>query len=219
MSINITNIKKDFFASLVVFLVALPLCIGISIASGLSPFAGILSGIIGGIVVGSLSGSPLQVSGPAAGLIILIYEIVQQYGVQSLGVIILAAGLIQILFGLLNWGKWFRAISPAIIQGMLSGIGISILLNQFYIMLDTAPGKNPIDNIHHILGTIHHAVFTMDTSTHHIAACIGALTIIIIMGWKYLPKKFKIIPGSLVAVIVASLIAFILHLPIKYLRI
>lgn len=219
MNINITNIKKDFFASFVVFLVALPLCIGIAIASGLSPFAGILSGIIGGIVVGSLSGSPLQVSGPAAGLIILIYEIIQKYGVQSIGVIILAAGLIQILFGLFNWGKWFRAISPAIIQGMLSGIGISILLNQFYIMLDTAPGKNPFDNIHHMLGTIHHAVFTMNTSTHHIAACIGALTIIIIMGWKYLPKKFKVIPGSLIAVIAASLIAFIWHLPIKYVSI
>lgn len=218
-SITIDNLKKDFLASFVVFLVALPLCIGIAIASGLPPLAGVLSGIIGGIVVGSLSGSPLQVSGPAAGLIIIIYEIVQKYGIEALGVIVFAAGIIQIIFGLLRWGKWFRAISPAIIQGMLSGIGISILLSQFYIMLDTIPGKNTFENIYHIPGTIIHAIFTMEHSTHHIAACIGLLTISIIMSWKYIPKKYRILPATLIAVIISTLIAFLWHLPIKYVNI
>lgn len=218
-NINTENLKKDFLASFVVFLVALPLCIGIAIASGLSPLAGVLSGIIGGIVVGALSGSPLQASGPAAGLIILIYEIIQNYGIQSLGAIVLVAGLIQIIFGLLNWGKWFRAISPAIIQGMLSGIGISILLNQFYIMLDTTPQKSTFDNIIHIPGTISHAIFPMDYSTHHLAASIGILTISIIILWKYIPKKFKIIPATLAAVLATALIAFIFQLPIKYITI
>src|SRR6266480_4813234 len=80
--------QDDFLASAVVFLVALPLCMGIAIASGLPPAAGIVTGIIGGLVVGSLSGSPLQVSGPAAGLSVIVWEIVQQHGVETLGVIV-----------------------------------------------------------------------------------------------------------------------------------
>ncbi|MEI8377071.1 MAG: SulP family inorganic anion transporter [bacterium] len=218
-NLNVGNIKKDLWASLVVFLVALPLCIGVAIASGLPPETGILSGIIGGIVVGIFSGSPLQVSGPAAGLIIIVYEIVQKYGIESLGIIILTAGIIQIVFGLLSWGKWFRAISPAIVQGMLSGIGISILLSQFYIMLDTSPQKTVLDNILHLPKTIIHAIFPFDASTHHLAASIGLLTISIIFFWKYIPKKYKLIPATLIAVSIASAASFIFDLPIKYITI
>src|SRR3954451_5183071 len=97
--------KDDLLASIVVFLVALPLCLGIAIASGLPPAAGLITGIIGGIVVGSLSGSPLQVSGPAAGLAVLVYEIVQQQGAAGLSVIVLLAGLIQVVAGLLRAGQ------------------------------------------------------------------------------------------------------------------
>ncbi|MCC6716144.1 MAG: SulP family inorganic anion transporter, partial [Gammaproteobacteria bacterium] len=96
MSIPIsTAYGRDLLASVVVFLVALPLCMGISIASGLPPTAGIITGIVGGIVVGILSGSPLQVSGPAAGLTVLVLQLVQQHGVEMLGVIVLFAGLLQ----------------------------------------------------------------------------------------------------------------------------
>lgn len=217
--INKFNFKKDLLASLVVFLVALPLCVGIAIASGLPPGAGILSGIIGGIIVGIFSGSPLQVSGPAAGLIIIIYEIVQKHGIENLGIIILLAGLIQIVFGLLSWGKWFRAISPAIVQGMLSGIGVSILLSQFYIMLDSTPQKTVLENITHIPSTIMQGVFPIDGSTHHLAAGIGILTIGIISLWNYVPKKYKLIPASLVAVIVVAVISYIFQMPIKFITI
>lgn len=213
------NFKKDFWASLVVFLVALPLCIGIAVACGLPPGAGILSGIIGGIVVGLFSGSPLQVSGPAAGLIIIIYEIVQKYGIESLGFIVLVAGLIQIAFGLLGWGKWFRAISPAIIQGMLSGIGISILLSQFYIMLDTFPQKTALDNITNIPSTLLHAIAPFDGSTHHLAASMGVLTILIIALWNIIPKKYKLIPATLIAVIVVAIVSYMFQMPIKYIEI
>jgi MFS superfamily sulfate permease-like transporter len=216
---NNINFKKDFWASLVVFLVTLPLCVGIAIASGLPPGAGILSGIIGGIVVGLFSGSPLQVSGPAAGLIIIIYEIISKYGIESLGVIILISGLIQIVFGLLNWGKWFRAISPAIVQGMLSGIGISILLSQFYIMLDSIPKKTVLNNITHIPSTIMHGLFPVDGSTHHLAATVGIITICIIILWNYVPSKYKLIPATLIAVIAVAIISYVFHLPIKYITI
>src|SRR3954469_12031561 len=110
--------KDDLLASVVVFLVALPLCMGIAIASGLPPAAGIVTGIIGGLVVGFLSGSPLQVSGPAAGLSVIVWEVVQRYSPATVGVIIALAGLMQAAAGLLRLGRWFRAVSPAVISGM-----------------------------------------------------------------------------------------------------
>src|SRR5678816_3607309 len=88
---------QDLLASVVVFLVALPLCMGIAIASGAPPAAGLITGIIGGLVVGSISGSPLQVSGPAAGLAVIVYEIVQKQGLAALGAILLLAGALQLI--------------------------------------------------------------------------------------------------------------------------
>lgn len=217
---NIVNFKKDFLASIVVFLVALPLCVGVAVASGMPPESGILSGIIGGIVVGSLSGSPLQVSGPAAGLILIVHEIIQFQGIQELGIIIFMAGIIQIMFGLFKMGPWFRAISPAIIQGMLSGIGISILVSQFYIMFDTIPKKTFFDNIKNIIVVVKDGIFPLsDHSDHHIAAIIGVITITIIVLWKHIPKKYKVLPPTLTAVIVVALVAYFFNLPIKYISI
>ncbi|HYG12771.1 MAG TPA: SulP family inorganic anion transporter, partial [Methylophilaceae bacterium] len=117
------NFSKDFLASIVVFLVALPLCLGIAIASGLPPTAGIVTGIVGGIIVGAMSGSQLTVSGPAAGLVVLVAEILTAYGVAMLSIILLLAGIMQMAAGALKLGVWFRAISPAVIHGMLAGIG------------------------------------------------------------------------------------------------
>lgn len=88
---------SDFLASIVVFLVALPLCMGIAIASGVSPALGIITGIIGGIIVGTFAGSPLLVSGPAAGLAVIIWELVQQHGIVVLGPIVLLAGIFQMI--------------------------------------------------------------------------------------------------------------------------
>jgi MFS superfamily sulfate permease-like transporter len=97
--------KDDFLASVVIFLVALPLCMGIAIASGLPPAAGLLTGIVGGIVVGVLGGSPLQVSGPAAGLAVIVWDLVETHGPAMLGVIILLAGLMQTIAGLARLGQ------------------------------------------------------------------------------------------------------------------
>src|SRR5215510_9856517 len=107
---------RDFLASVVVFLVALPLCMGISIASGMPPTAGIITGIVGGLVVGFLAGSPLQVSGPAAGLSVLVLQFVQANGAEMLGVVVLFAGLLQFTAGVFKLGQWFRAVSPAVIH-------------------------------------------------------------------------------------------------------
>src|SRR4051812_18793812 len=97
-------LKSELLASIVVFLVALPLCMGIAIACGLPPAKGILSGIIGGIVVGGLAGSPLQVTGPAAGLIVIVTEILHEHGLETLAAVLILAGGLQILSGALRLG-------------------------------------------------------------------------------------------------------------------
>lgn len=139
--------SQDLLASVVVFLVALPLCMGIAIASGVPVSAGLVTGIIGGIVVGALAGCPLQVSGPAAGLTVIVYQAVQKFGLDQLGVIVLLAGLLQVLAGLGRVGTWFRAVSPAVVRGMLAGIGVLILASQFHVMFDRPPESSGIQNL------------------------------------------------------------------------
>ncbi len=210
-----SNFGKDALASVVVFLVALPLCMGVSIASGLPPTAGLVTGIVGGLVVGLLAGSPLQVSGPAAGLTVLIWQLVQQYGVAMLGVIVLLAGLMQLLAGLLKLGQWFRAVSPAVIHGMLAGIGVLILASQFHVMLDSKPIGKGIDNLLAIPGAVMHALQTGGQPLQ--ALGIGLLTIAVIALWaKFSPKKLKALPGPLVAVVVSVVAAALFDLKIKY---
>lgn len=139
--------REDAFASVVVFLVALPLCMGIAIASGVPVAAGLVTGIVGGIVVGYFAGAPLQVSGPAAGLTVLMYEFVQSFGWESLGIAVLVAGCFQLIAGLLRLGQWFRAVSPAVVQGMLAGIGVLILCSQMHVMVDDVPRRSGLANI------------------------------------------------------------------------
>src|ERR1700752_966195 len=103
-TLNTGSFVKDLSASLVVFLVAVPLCMGIALASGMPPAAGLVTGIIGGLVVGFLSGQPLQVSGPGAGLAVIVCELVREHGVAALGPILLIAGAIQLVAGLLKAG-------------------------------------------------------------------------------------------------------------------
>lgn len=213
--INFTLVKKDFLASIIVFLIAMPLAIGISIACGLPVYSGLISAIIGGVVVGAFSGNSLQVSGPAAGLILIITDIIATQGVEKLFLIIFLVGLMQIAFGLFSLGKWFRAISPAIIQGMLAGIGVSIFLSQFHIMLDNKPGNNFFENILDLFKVIYHSVLPFDGSRHHIACFVGILTIGTIILWERIPsKKLKVIPPALAAVILASVVAAVAHLDI-----
>ncbi len=144
---NSSSVKNDLMASIVVFLVALPLCMGIAIASGAPVAAGLITGIVGGIVVGAIAGCPLQVSGPAAGLTVIIYEVIERYGLETLGIVVLLAGGLQLLAGLLKLGQWFRAVSPAVIKGMLAGIGVLIFASQFHVMVDDKPKGTGLENL------------------------------------------------------------------------
>src|SRR5512145_603744 len=209
------TIGKDALASVVVFLVALPLCMGVAVASGVSPMAGLVTGIVGGLVVGLIAGSPLQVSGPAAGLTVLIWQLVQQHGVAMLGVIVLLAGLMQLAAGLLKLGQWFRAVSPAVIHGMLAGIGVLILASQFHVMLDNKPIGSGMDNFAGIVPALMDTFTAGGTSLQ--AFLIGLLTIAIIVLWNlYAPKRLKMLPGPLVAVVAAVIVSSVMQLKIKY---
>ncbi len=208
---------KDFVASIVVFLVALPLCMGIAIASGVPPAMGLITGIIGGLVVGFLAGSPLQVSGPAAGLAVIVWELVDEHGIAMLGIIVLMAGTIQLAAGLLKWGRYFRAISPPVIYGLLAGIGVLIFGAQFHVMMDGAPKGNGIVNLITIPAAVWNGIVPIDGSSHHIAAVVGTITILSILLWnRFRPAKLKFLPGPLVAVTIATMIAAVMKLPIFY---
>jgi len=207
--------KCDLLASLVVFLVALPLCMGISIAAGAPPAAGILSGVIGGLLVASLGGSPFQVSGPANSLIVLVAVVLQDYGMGVLGVVVLTAGILQLLAGVLGLGQWFRAVSPAVIHGMMTGFAIIIFASQFHVMLDAPVARDPLTNLMTIPEVISDGLLRLDDSPHHLAAMIGAMTIIVLLLWrKFRPYRLASIPASLVAVLSATAVAEFLAVPI-----
>lgn len=212
------QVTADILPSIIVFLVALPLCMGIAIASGMPPAAGLITGIIGGIVVGTIAGSPLQVSGPAAGLAVIVSEIVREHGVDALGPMLVLAGAIQISAGMLKVGQWFRAISPAVIFGMLSGIGILIFASQFHVMLDDTPKSNGIVNLVTIPAALYNDFFNPDGyAQHHVPALIGLLTISTLMAWNaFRPAALKMIPGALLGVVVATLVAIVTEARVNY---
>ncbi|WP_433462052.1 SulP family inorganic anion transporter [Spirillospora sp. CA-128828] len=195
------TLRRDAAASLVVFLVALPLCVGVAVASGVPAELGLITGIVGGLVAGLLPGSSLQVSGPAAGLTVLVFEAVHRYGLPALGALVLAAGLLQLLLGLLRMGRWFRAISIAVVEGMLAGIGLTIIAGQLYAMADAkAPGSGPAK-----LAGLPALLADSLTSPGALAALgVGAGTIAVLAGWPRLPAPIRAVPAPLAAVALAT---------------
>ncbi len=211
---------KDLSASLVVFLVALPLCMGIALASGASPAKGILTGIIGGIVVGCFAGSPLQVSGPAAGLAVIVFEIIRDHGMTALGPILIIAGVIQMVAGALKAGRWFRAISPAVIHGMLAGIGLLIVLQQFHVMMDHKPKGTGLANLKAMGPAIFGDLFPLDGSAEERAIALALMVIAIMALWqRFRPTSMKLVPGALLGIVAATTIAQVLHLQLNYVQV
>ncbi|WP_047498145.1 SulP family inorganic anion transporter [Terriglobus sp. TAA 43] len=207
---------SDISASLVVFLVALPLCMGIAVASGMPPARGLVTGIVGGILVGALSGSPLQVSGPAAGLAVIVFELVQDHGLGALGPILVVAGAIQLLAGVLRVGRWFRAISPEVVHGMLAGIGVLIVIQQFHVVLDRAPKATGPANIFAMGEALAVGLFPLDGSKEEWALLVGVLTLIVILLWeRFRPAKLKLVPAALLGIGAGTALAQTLHLGIR----
>jgi MFS superfamily sulfate permease-like transporter len=208
------GLARDFTASLVVFLVAMPLCMGIAVASGVPPEKGLVTGIIGGIIVGAIAGSPLQVSGPAAGLAVIVFELVRDHGLLALGPILLLAGAIQLVAGVAKIGNWFRAISPAVVHGMLAGIGVLIVVGQFHVLFDAKPLPNGLAN----LAAMPARLLGIDVGTieaAEMAFAVGLVTICAMLGWeRFRPASAKLVPGALVGVVAGTLLAMALGLPV-----
>ena len=128
---QLKNLKYDFQSSIVVFLVAVPLCLGIAMASGAPFFSGLIAGIIGGIVIGSISNSQLSVSGPAAGLTAIVLAAITQLGAFEIFLVaVVLAGVIQLILGFIRAGSIANYFPGSVIKGMLTGIGIIIILKQ-----------------------------------------------------------------------------------------
>lgn len=202
------NLKNDLPASIVVFFVALPLCLGIALASGAPLFAGVISGVIGGVVVGFLSGSKVGVSGPAAGLAAIVLTAISSLGgYENFLLALVLGGLIQVLFGVLKAGIIGYYFPSSVIKGMLTGIGIIIILKQIphFFGYDSEPegadsfleasGENTFSAILSIFDNI--AVGP---------TVVGLISLVILLLWSnVLVKKgkiFEIIQGPLVAVVV-----------------
>ncbi|WP_078650453.1 SulP family inorganic anion transporter [Streptomyces rimosus] len=204
-------LRADFTASIVVFLVALPLCVGVAVASGVPAELGLITGIVGGLLTGFLPGSSLQVSGPAAGLTVLVYEAVQQFGLSALGAIVLVAGLLQVAMGALRLGSWFRALSVAVVQGMLAGIGLVLIAGQLYALTDTkAPGSG-LANLGGLPGLV---TGTAGSGGALTAFAVGAGTIAVLVLWPRWKRAARVLPAPLAAVALATLAVFALDLPI-----
>lgn len=209
-------LPRELLASVVVFLVALPLCMGIAIASGMPPAKGLITGIIGGLVVGWLAGSPLQVSGPAAGLAVLVFELVRQHGVAMLGPILLLAGFVQLVAGRLRLGCWFRVTAPAVVYGMLAGIGVLIVLSQVHVMLDGAPQASGLENLSGFPAAVAHAVPALGGGLGWQAGLLGLSTILVMYLWERLrPSALRFVPGALLGVGLATGASLLLALPVK----
>ncbi|MCW7942499.1 sulfate transporter [Streptomyces hygroscopicus] len=208
---GLPHLKQDFAASLVVFLVALPLCVGVAVASGVPAELGLVTGIVGGLVTGLMRGSSLQVSGPAAGLTVLVFEAVRQFGLPVLGVIVLATGVLQLLMGALKLGRWFRAISVSVVEGMLAGIGLVLIAGQLYSVVEAkAPASGP-QKIAGLPGAFADAVSSTRALT---ALALGAGTVVVLVLWKHMPRPVRAVPGPLAAVGLATLVALLLGLPV-----
>lgn len=205
-------LPRELLASVVVFLVALPLCMGIAIASGMPPAKGLITGIIGGLVVGWLAGSPLQVSGPAAGLAVLVFELVRQHGMMMLGPILLLAGFLQLVAGRLRLGCWFRVTAPAVVYGMLAGIGVLIVLSQIHVMLDGVPKPSGLDNLAGFPAAVAQAIPSLGWQ----AGLLGLSTMLVMYLWdKFRPKTLRFVPGALLGVGLTTLVSLMLALQVK----
>jgi carbonic anhydrase len=193
------NLRYDLPASLVVFLVALPLSLGIAIASGAPLMAGLIAAVVGGIVAGSVGGSALQVSGPAAGLTVVVAGLIEDFGWQMTCVITICAGALQILFGVIRVARAALGVAPVVVHAMLAGIGVTIVLQQVHVLMGGDSRRSAWENIKALpSGILHHEL-------HEVI--VGGIVIAILLLWPKLPAKVRVIPGALVAIVVATVVA------------
>jgi len=193
----------DVSASVAVFLIALPLSLGIALATGAPLQAGLVAAAVGGIVAARLGGSPLQVSGPAAGLTVVTADLIHRYGWRTTCAITVLAGLTQLGLGCLRVARTALAVSPAIVHGMLAGIGVTIAVAQLHIVLGGTPQSVVLDNLRALPAQL--------ANSHPAAASVSTLTLALLLLWPRIPGRaghlLRKVPAALVAVSGATVTA------------
>ncbi|MEI7950405.1 MAG: SulP family inorganic anion transporter [Gammaproteobacteria bacterium] len=199
----IATLRRDLPASLVVFLVAVPLSLGIALASGAPIVAGLIGAMVGGIVTGLLAGSPLQVSGPAAGLTVVVAGFIDHFGWPTMCLITACAGVLQFVMGYFKVARGALMIAPSVVHGMLAGIGITIVMAQIHVVMGGSPLSSPVAN----LLALPERIGAINLS----AAMLGTLTILILVVWKKITGGvLKVIPAALVAVAAATIVSVLM---------
>ncbi len=206
---SVLNLKsrfhiKDLLSGVVVFLVALPLCLGIALASGAPILSGIIAGIVGGIIVGLLSGSHISVAGPAAGLTAVILVQLEQLGGNYAAFLwcIVFAGFLQILFGLFKLGFFANFIPNNVILGLLAAIGVILMITQIPYLF----GLSNFSWNQLWTGQINQILLQFDQG----AMLIGVVSLLLILAWDSSPLKKWVLPSALIAVVVAGLLNYLL---------
>ncbi len=195
-SAYLENLKHDFPASIVVFLVAVPLSLGVAFAAGAPLLSGLISAVVGGLVASLFGGSPLQVSGPSAALTVVLADTIATHGWPVTCAITVAAGLLQILFGLSRAARAALAVSPAIVHGLLAGIGVTLVLGQLHVVLGGSARGSALANV---------LALPRQIATHHDqAVVIGVVTLAVLVVWPRLPKAVRRLPAPLAAVALAT---------------
>ncbi|MFJ2907375.1 SulP family inorganic anion transporter [Streptomyces sp. NPDC087212] len=186
----------DLSASIAVFLIALPLSLGIALATGAPLQAGLVAAAAGGLVVGRLGGCPLQVSGPAAGLTVVTADLIHRYGWRVTCAITVLAGLAQLGLGCLRVARTALAVSPAVVHGMLAGIGVTIAVAQLHIVLGGTPQSSVLDNLRALPAQL--------AGLQPEAVSVSALTLTLLLLWPRVPGRtgrlLRRVPAPLVAV-------------------
>ncbi|PIQ26284.1 sulfate transporter [bacterium (Candidatus Blackallbacteria) CG17_big_fil_post_rev_8_21_14_2_50_48_46] len=207
------NLRFDLSSGFQIFLIALPLSLGIALASGMPPMAGIISAIVGGLVVSMISGSYVTINGPAAGLIVIIVGGVETLGQGNMALgyrltlaAIVVAGIIQMAFGLLKAGKLSAYFPAPAVHGMLAAIGIIIMAKQAHTVLGVKPHtKETLEVIAEIPHSLMHANGEI--------AIIGLICLAVTVLWAFMPiQALKKIPGPLVVVLVGIVLGHVFHL-------
>ena len=198
---------KDIIAGLIVAIIALPLSIALAIASGVNPEQGLYTAIIAGFFISFLGGSRVQIGGPTAAFVVIIYGIIAEHGIPGLIIATLLAGVMLILMGLFHFGDLIKFIPKTITIGFTLGIAIGIVVGQIKDFLGLNMGAVPAEFFEKLIAYGHNL-----SSISYITLAIGILALLIQIFW---PKVSKKIPGSLVAIIVTTLLVAIFKLPVK----
>jgi SulP family sulfate permease len=204
---NRQQFSKDLVAGVIVGVVALPLAIAFAIASGVSPEKGLFTAIIAGFIISAFGGSRVQIGGPTGAFIVIVYGIVQQYGVNGLIVATFIAGIMLMLMGFARFGSVIKFIPYPLIVGFTTGIAVIIFSSQIKDFLGLSMGAVPIDFIEKWL-----IYFQRFSSINWYALLIGAGTILIIL---FSAKIIRVIPGSLIAIFLSTFAVQIFHLPVE----